>query len=505
MFNLVRNELTKIFRKKGIYIVLVIFLILSSLMVGLQKYGESMTWETMHDGTIQYLQDELSKIDTSTKEGKEQYLRIQAELELYQLAIQYGGYATWQGRMIFEDIWPIKMDMVTYENNLENSAQHSMYNKEELQQQYNKIMGRIEKGDWRSFVEEDLKETKEQIEAIQKTLESTNDAKTIRELNKNIEILKIQEQVNKWRLEKDIAYEDEKYDNTLERYSSCGNRLIESNYQHNINETNYMEKETEEFGYSSKIEYQNNLEEFKISKYRIENEKPNLANKSSAYILENFITEIGLLFIIIISIMITATIVSDEFNKGTIKLLLIRPYTRRKIMLSKIIASIIAIIAAIICIILIQTIIAGIFYGFDTMNVPVIQYNFNTNNIIEINVFVWLIINLLCVSPIIIILSAIALMVGTIFANAASAISIGILTDMGATILQTIAIYYGAQIKWLRFIPFVNWDLTQVLNGRLSQIEGATLPIAITSCLIILIVITIITFENFARKNIKNV
>lgn len=505
MFNLVRNELTKIFRKKGIYIVLVIFLILSSLMLGLQKYGESMTWETMHDGTIQYLQDELTKIDTSTKEGKEQHLRIQAELELYQLAIQYGGYSTWQGRMIFEDIWPIKMDMVTYENNLENSAQHTMYNKKELQQQYDKIMERIEKGDWRSFVEEDLKDAQDQIAEIEKTLETTTDAKTIKELNKNIEILKVEEQVNKWRLEKDIAYEDKEYDNTLQRYSSCANRLIESNYQHNINETNYLEKETEEFGYSAKIEYQNTLEEFKISKYRIENNKPNLANTSSAYTLENFITEIGLLFIIIISILITATIVSDEFNKGTIKLLLIRPYTRRKIMFSKVIASIISIIISIIAIILIQTVIAGIFYGFDTMNIPVIQYNFNTNNVVEMNVFVWLTINLLCVSPIIIILSAIALMVGTIFANSASAISIGILTNMGASILQTIAIYYGAKIKWLRLIPFVNWDLTQVLNGRLSQIEGATLPIAITSCLILLIIIRTITFENFARKNIKNV
>ena len=505
MFNLVRNELTKIFRKKGVYIVLVVFLILSLLILGLEKYGESMTWETAHDETIKYLQEELSMIDTSTPDGKEKYARIQAEIDLYKLATEYGGYSTWQGTKIFEEIWPIKMDLISYENGVESSEVYTTYTKEELQQEYNKIMERIKAGDWKSFVQEDLKVAQDQISVIEEALKSTTDEEIKKELNRNLEILKIEEQCNKWRLEKEIPYNDEKYDNTLLRYSACGIRLIESNYRYNIDETNYKEKTSNEFDYNSKVDYQNTLEEFKISKYRIENEKPNLSYKSVSNILETFIAEIGLLFIVIISIMITASIVSDEFNKGTIKLLLIRPYTRRKIMLSKIIASAIAIIISIVAIILIQTIVSGIGYGFDTIGVPVIKYNFDTNTIMEMNVFVWLVINLICVSPIIIILSTIALMVGTIITNSASAIALGMLTYMGSSILQSIAIYYASKITWLKYIPFVNWDLTQCLYGRLSQIQGVTLPIAVLSCLILTSILLTVTFENFKRRNIKNI
>ena len=123
---------------------------------------------------------------------------------------------------------------------------------------------------------------------------------------------------------------------------------------HGINENNYKDKLQGEFGYYDKTDYQRVLEEFNISKYRIENEKPDLKEDSVSGSLENLFAQLGLLFIIIISIMITGTIISEEFNKGTIKLLLVRPYTRRKIMLSKIIAAIICIILAMLCMILIQ-------------------------------------------------------------------------------------------------------------------------------------------------------
>ena len=128
-----------------------------------------------------------------------------------------------------------------------------------------------------------------------------------------------------------------------------------------------------------------------------------------------------------------------------------------------------------------------------------------SNTIMEMNVFVWLVINLICVSPIIIILSTIALMVGTIITNSASAIALGMLTYMGSSILQSIAIYYASKITWLKYIPFVNWDLTQCLYGRLSQIQGVTLPIAVLSCLILTSILLTVTFENFKRRNIKNI
>lgn len=504
MFNLVRNELTKIFSKKGIYIVLVVFLLLSSLVLWIQKYSEKMLYDGITEANTAYLDEEMKELDTSTNEGKAQYWVLQTEKEVNQLAEEYGGYSTWQGEKILNDIWAIKIDMNLCENGLEEFATYTTYTKEELQKEYDKIMGRIKAGDWKSFVQEDLKDAQEQITLAEEALKLAKDDATRKEINKSLETLKIEEQCNKWRLEKEIPYNDSRYDSALYSYSAYGTFLIDNNYKYNIDEKNYKEKVSDEFDHNAKVQYQSALEEFNIAKYRIENEIADLSYESVSGAIENLIPNMGLLFIIIISVMITGTIVSEEFNKSTIKLLLIRPYTRRKILLSKIIASIIAILIAIICIVLLQIVVSGIGYGFDTINIPVIKYNFNTNSVMEMNVFVWLIINLLSVSPIIIILATLALTIGTLLTNSASAITLSILTYMGANILKQIAIY-ATKVKWLKFIPFVNWDLTECLYGRLSPIQGVTLPIAILTCVILVIALLVVTFENFARKNIKNI
>ncbi len=499
MINLVKNELIKIFSKKGIYIVLIIFLGLLALVLGIQKFSENMSV-----ASYSAMIEDIEEIEMTTDEEKVKYWTLKTDQEIHELAQKYGGYKTWQGEMILSEIWPIKTDLNLYQNGLGQYASFTTYTKEELENEYNKIMGRIEKGDWKSFVQEDLKELEEEIAIINEQLKNSEESEVIKELSKTKEILEIQTQCEKWRLEKEIPYRDENYDNTLTRYSICGNIIAEYNYRYNINKNNYKESSSKEFDHYTKIEYQNALEEFEISKYRIENDIPNLEYESISGALETFISDIGLLFIIIISIMVTGAIVSDEFNKGTIKLLLIRPYTRRKIMLSKIIASVISIIIAIICMVLIQIIISGIGYGFDTINMPVLKYNFNTNSVMEINAFVWVIINLLTVSPIIIILATLALTISTVFTNSTSAITLSILVYMGSNILKSIATY-ETKIKWLKFIPFVNWDLTECLYGKLSPIQGVTMQNAILTCSILIIALLIITFENFARKNIKNI
>ena len=152
MFNLVRNELTKIFSKKGIYIVLVVFLLLTSLILGIEKYSEKMLLSGTTESAMTYLDEEIEELDTSTDEGKVQYWSLQTEKEVNQLAKEYGGYSTWQGEKILNEIWAIKMDMNLYENELEEFAIYTTYSKEELQKEYDKIMARINKGDRQSFL-----------------------------------------------------------------------------------------------------------------------------------------------------------------------------------------------------------------------------------------------------------------------------------------------------------------------------------------------------------------
>ena len=78
-------------------------------------------------------------------------------------------------------------------------------------------------------------------------------------------------------------------------------------------------------------------------------------------------------------IMVAGTIVSEEFNKGTIKLLLVKPYSRYKILLSKFLTILIMIVFSILVVIGMELLVGGILFGFDSLSIPVVEYNFNTN------------------------------------------------------------------------------------------------------------------------------
>ena len=64
MFNLVKNELTKIFSKKAIFIALLVFLSLSILVLGMQKYYEDIS-VVANEKDITYLEEELKNVDNS--------------------------------------------------------------------------------------------------------------------------------------------------------------------------------------------------------------------------------------------------------------------------------------------------------------------------------------------------------------------------------------------------------------------------------------------------------
>ena len=78
------------------------------------------------------------------------------------------------------------------------------------------------------------------------------------------------------------------------------------------------------------------------------------------------------LFIIITIVLIAGAIVSDEFNKGTIKLLLVRPFNRAKILLAKFITVLITVLFVMILTVILQFIVGGIFFGFESLSIPAV-------------------------------------------------------------------------------------------------------------------------------------
>lgn len=504
MFNLIKNELIKIFSKKAIYVILIIFLLLSIAGMVLNKVIGNINNAGYNyiDQEISILKESLKQVNKATEEGKEEYSYLQSHIEYLELQKKYGANS-WQSTIISNELYDKIINLNYYKNGLVEYVKENDVTLEELQNEYDDIIKKLDEGDWKAFAETDLAKIKTQLEFTENEIRRDMDTDTLNALKQEAEVLKLKLQVLEWRLQKDICYGDKDYDMLLTQYEANGSILINNNYVYDIDENNYKEKEGKDYKYSDKKQYQETLAEYNIAKYKIEN---NISSKTTvSEALQTLFTNggEGLLFVIIISLMLTGGIVSEEFNKGTIKLLLIRPYSRRKILASKIIACFITIVFSILIITIIQTIFSGIMYGFDTINAPIIEYNYNTNTVVSVNGIVSMLIGLLQMSPLVIILSLIAFMIGTICANTAVAIVVSFLAYFVSSIVNSLVMEF--QIKWLKIVPTLNWDLTQYTYGKLPTVEGMTLGFSILICAITIISLLVITFENFARKNIKNV
>ena len=263
-----------------------------------------------------------------------------------------------------------------------------------------------------------------------------------------------------------------------------------------------MDNSNAELTYQEKKDYNKAIENKEISKYIIENHVDTEKADDLRGILSRFFNEFGL-FIIVIVVMIAGTIVSEEFNKGTIKLLLVKPYSRNKILLSKFITVLIITVFATVVVLGMEIIVGGLIFGFDSLSVPVIVYNFNTNMIQEINIFAYVGTQVLMILPSVILLATLSFALSTIFTNSPVAIALPLLGYMGVAVINQLAMQYN--IGFLRYFVTLNWDFTQYLYGGMPLMEGSTPEFSVVICLLYFFIMMIPTFAIFKKKNIKNI
>ncbi|MCR5483695.1 MAG: ABC transporter permease subunit, partial [Bacilli bacterium] len=144
-----------------------------------------------------------------------------------------------------------------------------------------------------------------------------------------------------------------------------------------------------------KKEDKNNYNEIlsfnKTMEYKIEHKlltvesevQPNMVEEVSSGLTDMSI------FIVIGLIMVGASILSEEFEKGTVKLLLVKPFTRNKILISKIIASIIMIVVFSLYVTVLNLASSIIYNSFEGNQFifTLCNYNFSLHKVVEYNIF----------------------------------------------------------------------------------------------------------------------
>ena len=486
MSNLIKNELIKLFKKKSIYIALIVvlgFMIFSNVM---SKNTSNILYNQYYYSgqTLTFLQEELEGLDPEKASDMEMYIDIKSQIELYELMGEYEN-GSWQQEIISENLSGYFKEKCMYEYGAKKDSQKA----QEAQNKIDEIKQKLDSDDWKYFAQLELQQATEKLANIEEQIKNTEDKKALLSLNQEKENALIDKTIAEYRINKNIKYGQDYLNQALDDYKYSAQQILR--YENSEKELTYDEKKA----------YNSTLEIRESSKYMIENKvdlnKMNL-NKNLEYFFDNY----GI-FAIAIIIMIAGTIMSEEFNKGTIKLLLVKPYSRTKILLSKFITVMLMIIFVVLIMGIMQLLVGGVVFGFDSLSEPVVAYNFNTNSLQEINVFVYFLTQFLAQLPIFILLATLAFALGTIFTNSALAITISLLGYIAANIINQLAISYN--IKFLEYFVTMNWDLSQYLFGNLPNMEGMTMTFSIITCIAYFLIMIISTWIIFKKKNIKNI
>ena len=484
MINLIVNEFIKVFKKKTIYILLFItlaYIILSNIIL---KNTSNNYSNYFYDDT-QYFESSLKELDPHDSNEVSQYIDLSVQLEVTKLTKEYGS-DSWQSYII-NTILPEYIEPIIEHEYTDNITDET-YN--EAKKSYDIAIEKFKADDWKYFVNQKLDEINSSLEEQYKLKETTKDNQTLTSIEKTIANLEVSKQVNEWRLEKNISYEPSFLNNALENYSSNKTELI--SYQG----TDLSKASKDDLKY-----YNSALENANLNKYYIDN-MITLKSGDNRDMLLNLFGQYEL-FILIIGIVIAGSIVSDEFNKGTIKLLLVKPYNRIKILFAKFIVCMCVLVLAISFIAISQFIFGGLIQGFSSLSIPAIIYNFDTNKVETMNILSYICLTGICKLPIYILLTTLAFTCSTIFTNTALAVSLPFLGYIAAPFINQLSVAYN--IEEIIYFVTPNWDLTQYLFGGTPLFENTTVPFSIIVCLIYLVILIFISSVVFKKRDIKNI
>lgn len=255
-------------------------------------------------------------------------------------------------------------------------------------------------------------------------------------------------------------------------------------------ENQSLQKEIDQLGDIAAAQKEYLKRRIATNEYRIEhNLSPN-----QDYAVWEFVKDSSQLieFAGLFTIIIAAGIVASEFNWGTIKLLLIRPIKRGKILIAKYTT---VIIFALMLLVLLFGFSAA--FGLLLFGAPEAAYpylNYYDGVVTEQSMFVYLIKYYGLKSINMIMLATMAFMISAAFRSSSLAIGLSIfLMFTGAQLTMFISMKYD----WAKYILFANTDLMQYFEG-VPLVESMTLSFSI-----IMLVIYFVLFQFFAHYIFK--
>lgn len=234
-------------------------------------------------------------------------------------------------------------------------------------------------------------------------------------------------------------------------------------------------------------------EQSALQQYMLDHNYPPIDNT----IWEGMLTASGLIIVVtLFTVIIAGDMVAGEFTWGTIKLLLIRPASRSKILLSKYLTTLIFAATLLVVLFITALIVNGFYYGFERLSLPHLIVN-AAGQVQEKNMlfYVFATYGLKLIELVMIV--TLAFMISTVFRSASLAIGLSIFIMFAGQVITLLFLRY----TWGKYFLFANTDLTPYLEGR-PLAEGMTFGFSITMLVCYFLLFNVLSWEIFRRRDV---
>ena len=464
MIKLVKNELYKIFHKKFIYILLITVLgaiaFFSTTEKIFKKYDISEDIAEANQRVQMYEADGIT--------AGSPYFESKANLETL--------------KMIKERNYSLESPEYYYVSSTIQDDYYSYYSafsddyKAETKSKLEEDLAFLDNFDWKEIINRRIEQLKEKECNGEKRCEEEN-AFAIR--------------VEEYRLNHNIPYANTDASNELDGYvPAYSDYLLKKDLKEDILE------------YDEVYAKRNAVGDMEEKLYILDHElltSDYKGNYTATDLILSF-SHVNLLTSVVL-LMLSATVVAEEYSKGTIKQLLVKPYSRTRIIVSKFIAVMIAMVAVTFVYNIAYSIIISIYYGdISTIFTNHVIYDFNTSKCIEINYMVEALVSFVYSLPSMILLGLFTFTMALITTNTAFALGLG----FGAYLSESLFQLYMTRIKILSYSPTVNYNFDAYMWGRITEYEDIFLSKSIIISVISFVVLTAIAIIVFNKKDIKN-
>lgn len=547
LFKLIKNEMLKQFGKISLSITIIVSVLIAIGYPILNKY---ITEKYAYSGRYDYSIDSLEKENENLKKENTDLSKIKIEINEVELAVykrkaEFNNYYDWRSsasdlaasvkresiiyKALASDInpeiitnsFPDILQDLALDAELDKEAYTKLYL--EKKSESDDMFKSIDNNDHKLYNNKNLQKSKDFLKTQELTLKTLEENLKKNPGDKDIKlaveklkkaIINTQESIKSTSY---IINTDNYYDPSNSwkvRTMSILGQVHTSAIDEILSEEGYTNSSESQYGryksYQDYQEKQKNLieeskREYNLLWHSLENNIPLVEHANDARTSTNGSVSF-LILIIIVGVIVASATICQEFSSGSIRLLLVQPVKRWKILLSKYITTFLIAILTLILVILAFIITNGILYGFNTFNYPVLSVV--NDAVVATNYFVTFAILVLQYFASVLFIVSLTFFISILTKNIAVSSVIGVMISSMSGAITMFMI--GLKQNWIGYTPFPYLDFYSVSNflKGMSYSIGKVETINITYGTIILggaaLLFTILSFWIFNKSDIKS-